>query len=112
VLGQETGHEQPLRIRPHTGNIIGVDVHEIPADPVCGERNRVGLGHQIPIPHVDHSSVFPHPGPDPYASITRGQLEEKAFQKGLGKLSGRKCLFHGRRTPHCGRLSQKYPWTV
>ena len=58
-LGQQQRRHKPARRRAHDGQVVGVDLHQVPAYLVGGERNRVHLGDQVMFAEVDQSGIFP-----------------------------------------------------
>ena len=54
---QECGHE-PLWGSAHYGKVVGVYLDHVPADQVCGERDGIGLCHQVAVADVYQSGVF------------------------------------------------------
>ena len=70
ALGQQGGDEEPAGSRAHGGQVVGVDVDDVPADAVGGERDGVGLGDQaVAVAHADGADVAPDSGADDDAVV-------------------------------------------
>ena len=65
---QQRDHQPPRR-SSHCGDVIGVDLHQVPTDEIRRKGNGVGLGHEEAIPKVDERGVFSGPRPDEDSSI-------------------------------------------
>ena len=75
---QHTGHEEARRAASG-GDVVGVDLHGIPADGVGGESDGVGFGDQIALTypcHVDHGRVFTGARPQDHARVGRELAEQ------------------------------------
>ena len=59
-------------------DVVGVDVHGVPADLVRGECDRIGFGDQELIAaQIDHGAVEPDPGPIKDSRILDGRPGER-----------------------------------
>ena len=58
AFGQQQRRHQPARRGAHRGEVVGVDLHQVPADQVSGECDRVGLGDEVAVAHVDQGGVL------------------------------------------------------
>ena len=87
VRQQEGGHEPTWRAS-HDGDVVGVDLHHVPADEVGGEGNRVGLGDEVAVAEVDEGGVLPCPRAEDDTRIAHLNFGEEARQQVEGKFSG------------------------
>jgi hypothetical protein len=72
---------EPRRPRPHDGDVVGIDVHRIPADVLGREGHRVALQDQVLLSEIDHRGVLAERGPQHDASIRCAAKAEELLQE-------------------------------
>ena len=58
LLWKEHRQQQQSRRTTHRGDIVGIDVDHIPDYLVRRKGDRIGLGHQIPLTHIQYCCIF------------------------------------------------------
>ena len=61
----------------HRGQVVGVDLDDVPADEVRGEGDGVGLGGEVSVAEVDQGGVLASPGADDDAGVVLGYSGEQ-----------------------------------
>ena len=79
-LGQQQRGQEPARRRARAGDVVGVDVHRVPADLVGGEGDRVGLGHQVALAQGDHGGIVAQARAEQDALVRPGEVDQQPGQ--------------------------------
>ena len=69
ALGQKQGSQKPAGRSAHRRDVIGIDLHRIPADLRRGEGDGIGFGDQIPVAEGNDRGVPPDSRFDDKAGI-------------------------------------------
>ena len=78
---QQQSGEKPLRLTTASGNIVSIDHHGVVTNGIGGKGDRVRLGDQIAVAHVDDRRVFSHGWSDDDTRIRPGVGGEQALQQ-------------------------------
>ena len=74
--------------RSNDGEVVGVDLDDVPADEVCGEGDGVGLGGEVAVAEVDQGGVLAGPGTDDDAGVVLGYSGEQLREQVERQLPG------------------------
>ena len=86
---EEDGREEPLGLGAGAGDVVGVDVHGVPARHVAGEGDRVGLGDEkLRAAGVDDGGVVADARADDDARIAGLDSLQERGQEVVGELAG------------------------
>ena len=84
---EEEGGHQPARPGPSRGDIVNVDLEQVPADCVGGKGDRVGFYHPKAVAHLDHRAVKADPRAQADLRIVGGQPAKHALQQLWGQFA-------------------------
>ena len=87
ALGQEHRREEPPRRGAHAGDVVGVDLHGVPADAVRGEGDGVGLGDEKPVAHLDDGGVGADAGALQHARVGLRRAGQQPGEHVRGELA-------------------------
>jgi len=102
----DDGGLKPARTRAHDGDVVGIDVHGVPADLLRGERHRVALENEILGSEIDDGGVLAEGWTDDDGGVPRTQLPEDRAEQRWGNLAWWK-PGHGARVQGSGTRRQE-----
>jgi hypothetical protein len=80
-LWQQQGGEKPFRLTTAGGDIVGIHDDSIVANGICSKGDRIRLGDQIAVAHLDDGRIFPHGWSDDDTRVRTGIGREQALQQ-------------------------------
>ena len=80
LLREEDSGQEPSGRAAQAGDVVGVDLHRIPADEVRGEGDRVGRGDQDAVAPVEDRRIGAHLGPHEYPGVVANPVQQAGQQ--------------------------------